>query len=198
MNTSSPSNSWRPQPSLLSSRKNIWETFPVSLVQLGRSNHDGAERHAVVWNRKRIVAWRETCPDPNAWYLYEKTEEARLIKELMRSNKWVVEPRQRSDQICVIRMEFRKPSGSRYRSIQPYTECVPILTRLKDITTFFPMVQYHEVGDKIYALQFSTANLQDPSLVSYNLYKALQASTAWTVLPSMGGEMCRIAFAQTK
>jgi hypothetical protein len=193
--SSSSSVSWR-KPSLRS-RKEIWETFPVSLMQLGRCPNDGAERHAVVWNRKKLVHWRETCTNPNAWFLYEKSVEAELLAELQRSNKWCVEPRQRPDQICVLRMVFQKTPTSWNRLMQPYTECVPILTRLKDIRTFFPMVTFQEEdpNSKTYSIFFQSKHVQDPSCVSYNLYKALQASTAWTVLPSEGEELCRIAFA---
>ena len=189
---------------ILSSRKDIWENFPVSLVQLGRDPNDGADRHAVVWNRKNIVKWRQNCPDPNSWYVYEKAMEASLLAELRRSTKWFVEPRHRDDQICVIRMAFKTENSRSFLSSKPYTENIPILTRLKDIQTFFPAVVWHEVAKKTYTIQLSCKKLQDneivdkhvtPAVISHNLYRALRASTAWTVLPSEGDEMCRIVIA---
>lgn len=180
---------------VLSSRKEIWENFPVSLVQLGKDANDQAERHAVVWNRKNIVEWRQSCPDPNSWYMYEKNVEAKLMQELRRSTKWFVEPRRQDDQICVIRMAFKSARMPTARPSPNYTEQIPILTRIKDIQTFFPMVIWHEVSPKTFSIQLSCAkmkNVPNAAQLSYNLYRALKASTAWAVLPGESTEMCRI------
>ena len=188
--------SWRQPNSILSSRKDIWENFPVSLVQLGRDENDLADRHAVVWNRKQLVDWRQKCPDPNSWYLHEKTIEARLLSELRRSTKWFVEQRQRDDQICIIRMAFKNAPSNRNQQTPPYTENVPILTRLKDIQEFFPMVIWHEVGFKTYSIELSHKKLHvcnNPATVANTLYKDLKASTAWNVQQGHGDEMCRIS-----
>ena len=176
----------------LSCRKDIWETFPVSVMQLGRDANDKADRHAIVWNRKKIVAWRKDHPDTNAWFVYEKTVESLLLAELRRSTKWFVEPRQQDDQICVIRMAFR--NGPRARSVRPNMENIPCLTRLTDVQTFFPMISYRETGNKTYSILFDTTGLQNPAQISFQLLKALKASTAWKILPAEDGELCRITF----
>ena len=179
------------------SRKDIWENFPVSLVQLGRGS-DGADRHAIVWNRKNLLAWRKTSPVTD-WSMYEIQEKKRLLNEISKSTKWTVEPPIAENQICVIRMEFGRKNLTGndvfYRQVD-----VPVLTRLKDIMTFFPMAIYHEqtaIDDrKVYSIELSSKKLRDigymDDAVRKNILCALKATTAWTVLPGLGEEVCRI------
>ena len=182
---------------VFSSRKDIWENFPVSLVQLGRGS-DGADRHAVVWNRKNLVEWRKTSPFTD-WSMYEIQEENRLLKEISKSTKWTVEPPIADNQICVIRMEFGQKKHSS-KDIFYRQNNVPILTCLKDIMTFFPMTVYHEQAaiddQKVYSIELSSKKLQEigymGQTIRTNILRALKATTAWSVLPGTTNELCRI------
>ena len=199
-----PSNDWSSLRSntshvtrVFSSRKDIWENFPVSLVQLGRGS-DGADRHAVVWNRKNLVEWRKTSPYTD-WSMYEIQEENRLLQAISKSTKWTVEPPIADNQICVIRMEFGQRKHSS-KDVFYRQSNVPILTCLKDIMTFFPMTVYHEqpVMDdrKVYSIALFKKKLQEigymEATIRSNILRALKATTAWSVLPGMGDELCRI------
>jgi hypothetical protein len=178
----------------LSSRKEIWENFPVSLIPLGRQNE--ADRHAVVWNRKNIVEWRKTCPDTNSWHVYEKVVKTLLMSELYRSTKWVVEPSEKEDQLCVIRMLFKGANNQTSNRVNRPANTVPTLTRLTDIRAFFPMVIWHQQSTKSYGIEICCKKLkgQDKSFVEQNLLRSLKASTAWTVSNSANpAEICSIA-----
>lgn len=183
-------------------RKDVWQNFPVCLVQLGKDTN-GAERHAVVWNRKKLVEWRKNCPDPNSWYSYEQSVILQLMAELRRSNKWIVEPQEKSDQICVIRMRFKSGSQDNAKN-QPSLPCNPLLTRLTDIKMFFPMAIWHEqsqtqANTKVYTIEISNKKLKaysNPVNEVTNLLAALKASTAWKVEPGQAyNELCRIVMA---
>jgi hypothetical protein len=56
------------------------------------------------------------------------------------------------------------------------------------------MIWYREVGNKTYSILFDSTGLQNPAQTSFQLWKALKASTAWKILPAEDGELCRIAF----
>lgn len=187
------------------SRKQIWENYPVSLIPLGKDN-DGAERHAVVWKRKNLVEWRQTCPDTNAWHMYESAVAAVLLNELRRSTKWVVEPQQKEDEICIIRMAFKSaPNNVVSRKAWPPSNIVPTLTRLADIKAFFPMAIWREQTNasanqakKSYTIELSCKKLKGLNEttvqeIKQNLLRSLKATTAWTVtLSNCPDELCTI------
>jgi len=161
------------QPPILTTRKDIWTTFPVKLIPLG-SGGDGAERHAVMWNTTRAVADNET--------------HKRLLASLNACKKWRVEQSFRSDCICVIRMVFQ---GSQSKS----------LNTLADLHKFFPAVTY-SLGGNMYSVELhekrvkKLSDLQGydvTSEVSYRLLQSLKKSSSWRVLPSiLPCEVCRI------
>ena len=64
-------------PVTLNLRKDIWTHFPVIVVPLGRGT-DGAERHAIVWNRKKLSETRASM-NVNAWLDYETVQHKALI-----------------------------------------------------------------------------------------------------------------------
>jgi hypothetical protein len=105
---------WSSMYPVLSLRKDIWTHFPVILVPLGKGN-DGAERHAVAWHRKRLALWRGFRPQSyGEWMDFEECIEDRLMKSLRLSARWVVEPPQSEDQICIIRMLYGDQSPASY------------------------------------------------------------------------------------
>ena len=66
-------------------RKQIWETFPVTLIPLGKDK-SGAERHSVQWHRKNLMEGR----DETDFSEYLGRTERRLLKALNASSKWDV------------------------------------------------------------------------------------------------------------
>lgn len=172
----------------------------MSLIPLGK-NEQGAERHAVVWNRKDLVEWRQTCPDPNNWHMYETAVESFLLSELRRSTKWIVEPGQKEDQLCVIRMVFKSATAKNDSPAFVSMRNVPTLTRLTDIKEFFPMVIWREVdlqnNKKSYSIELSNKKLkgldnQAIQNITNNLLNSLKASTAWKLTLGSTNELCRI------
>ena len=169
---------------VLNLRKDIWLQFPVSLNPLGPGS-DGAERHAVVWHTARLTELRNKHIT-DVKYKERLTET--LLNALHASTKWIVEPSQHPDQICVLRMVFdvARPVGN---TEQP---TIPTLKRLNDISANFPVV-WHKIGDdssKIYAIELYQKKVDAMSTtlgrnmeheVRMNLLRALKASTAWQV-----------------
>ncbi len=98
-------------------REHIWNTFPVTLIPLGK-DATGAERHSVQWHLKNLMAGRNE-PDFDE---YVETTQRRLLKALNASSKWVtldaetdewVQPDKTNTalypiqkEICIIRMVF--------------------------------------------------------------------------------------------
>jgi hypothetical protein len=112
---------------VLTLRKHIWENFPVTCVPLG-SGADGAERHAIVWHRKNLTEWREDALSWEEWMDFQKITHYRLMKCLEASNRWTVEPpRRRSDDICVIRMNFAPKDEDAATPVAPPATALPTL-----------------------------------------------------------------------
>ena len=184
-------------------RRDIWENFPVSLTPLGKGD-DAAERHAIVWNRKKL-AERRNFMSSKEWVMYEKMEETKLLLALSNSNQWTVESPQDLNQICVICMTFKTYGKVSTNFPSPNMRLIPTMTRLKDIMEFFPMVIWHLIpndGNKMYSIELSNKKLKDiknnqgkngQNLAVANLLLALRASTAWKLLPAENAEeLCRI------
>ena len=182
-------------------RKDIWTHYPVIVVPLGRGT-DGAERHAIVWNRKTIADMRSSMPS-DAWLHYETTQHDQLIQALQAGTKWTVEKAINPDHICVIRMKYKmnnKPA-SNYEAPLVHS---PILTRLTDIKAHYPVVWHSVDGQtKTFALELHRKEIAAKTAVSGGadvedqtvglLMRALKASTAWRVLqPVLDGEFCRL------
>ena len=192
--------------SILNQRKDIWENFPVSLKPLGRGA-DGAERHAVVWNRKNISAMRSKIPNVENWIHCEKNIQTTLMNALKSNPRWVVEPSYTAQQICILRMVFGE---SKNDTIQQSADTTPVLTRLNDINKFFPAAIWHEQFQvqssdrKVYSIELSCKKLKELSRIvgkdiageqTNKLMDALRASTAWRVLPALNAhELCWIEF----
>lgn len=193
-------------PSLrLKLRKDIWTHFPVIVVPLGRGT-DGAERHAIVWHRKKIAEMRNSAQQWN-----ETHEQARLIKCLQENTKWILEKSTNPAHICVIRMKYAMANApaSNYESPMIHS---PVLTRLTDIKTHFPVV-WHKIIDmnnpnnpnsesKVFAIELHHKLIANSTKQKgYDaedqivglLMRALKASTAWRVLqPVEDNEFCRL------
>lgn len=177
-------------------RKDVWQSFPVHLIPLGR-NPNGDERHAIVWNRKRLSEWRATHP-PSEWMDYEVNQTAQLMAALSQSTMWAIEQSSQYEHICVVRMcssKTTRPTDVYIRSP------IPVLTRLNDIKAFFPVVWHEDPNNaKTYSIELHKTKLKalSPSRKQEmvdSLCRALYASTAWKVLPPMSkNEMCRIQF----
>jgi len=189
--------------SILNQRKDIWETFPVSLKPLGRGA-DGAERHAVVWNRKNVATMRSKIPNVENWIHCEMNIQTTLMNALNSNPRWVVEPSYTAQQICILRMVFGE---NRTNAEQYTTDTTPVLTCLNDINKFFPVAIWHEQLQtqstrKVYSIELSCKKLKEYSRIlgkdvtgeqTNKLLDALRASTAWRVLPTMNAhELCWI------
>lgn len=184
-------------------RKDIWSKFPVIVVPLGRGT-DGAERHGIVWHRKKLTSLRATLPS-EAWQSYESIQQANLIESLRVGKRWTVEASVHPEHICVIRMKFPSvtPPAANYE--MPSVRS-PVLTRLSDIKLHFPVV-WHDVSlpnatKKTYGLELHHTTLHrlskerncdaEDQIVGL-LMRALKASTAWRVLqPETDAEFCRL------
>lgn len=183
---------------ILSLRKDIWTHFPVILMPLGTGS-DGAERHAVMWHRKRLVAWRESrSADFQEWSDYEAITEYRLLKCLRASARWVVEPAQTDAHICVIRMLYGDQAPELTIVQRVAQEHIPVLTCLNDIKLYFPVV-WHKLSDnsnaKLYSIElYEKKIVGDRAEVVQKLEKALRASGSWRVLRAAPGskEICRL------
>ena len=183
-------------------RKDIWTHYPVIVVPLGRGT-DGAERHAIVWNRKKIANMRASMPT-DTWSQYETTQHDQLIQALQAGAKWTVEKATNPDHICVIRMKYKMHNKPASNYEAPLVRS-PILTRLTDIKAHYPVVWHAVEGaNKTFALELhrkaiaaraETAgkgvDIEDQTVGL--LMRALKASTAWRVIqPVLDGEFCRL------
>lgn len=184
-------------------RKDIWSKFPVIVVPLGRGT-DGAERHGIVWHRKKLIFLRAALP-LEAWQSYESVQQLNLIESLRLGKRWTVETSMHPEHICVIRMKFPSvtPPAANYES--PAIRS-PVLTRLSDIKLHFPVV-WHDVSlpnatKKTFSIELHHATLHrlskqrncdaEDQIVGL-LMRALKASTAWRVLqPETDAEFCRL------
>lgn len=182
-------------------RKDIWTHFPVIVVPLGRGT-DGAERHAIIWNRKKLTEWRASAR-PETWLQHESVQHERLIQGLHASTKWTVEMAANPDHICVIRMKYAMSNKHASNYEAPIIHS-PVLTRLTDIKAYFPVVwrAISNNSTKSFALELhrndiaklSAARGQDvEDQIVGILMRALKASTAWRVLqPVEANEFCRL------
>jgi hypothetical protein len=183
---------WKIEFPVLSLRKDIWTHFPVILKPLG-AGQDGAERHAVMWHRKRLVEWRKQhTSDKLTWMNYESVTEFRLMKSLRDSARWVVEPATDSTQICILRMLYgdQAPLMQRADLRALMYEQKPVLTCLNDIKMYFPVV-WHRVDDnkRLYSIELYEKKITEPctrEAIVEKLMNALRASSSWTVLPPVG------------
>ena len=193
---------------LLRQRKDIWAQFPVNLVPLGRGD-DCAERHAIVWNRKKLLESRAVLPE-DLWMTFESTIESHLLQALRASPSWSVEPAQTNKQLCVIRMSFPRDIPSKSTDVTTERSITPLLTCLNDIKRFFPVVWHcvdenNNEGKKRYTIELHHTAIKELSAaLGYNAEKniqtllltALHASTSWTVHPSeTADEVCRLTMA---
>lgn len=183
----------------LTFRKDIWTHFPVIVVPLGRGT-DGAERHAIIWNRKKLSELR-TSTKPEAWLQYETAQHEQLVKCLQACNKWAVEMASNPDHICVIRMKYKMNNKPASNYETPIIHS-PVLTRLTDIKAYFPVV-WHALPNavKTFALELHHNDIAKMTVTRGQdvedqivglLMRALKASTAWRVLQPEGNEFCRL------
>jgi hypothetical protein len=191
-------------PLKLKMRKDIWQNFPVSVYPLGSAS-DCAERHAIVWRRKELAAWRDSHPsDYDEWMRHEYLIEHKLLESLKACSKWTLEEAEQPDQICIIRMKFKGQVAGRYAA-PAHPRRVPHLTRLNDIKAYFPVVWRQVGADKIYSIELYDKQIKivaDVLNVAFDdlkdrvgaqLMSALRASTAWRILsPVLSTEYCRI------
>ena len=153
----------------LTRREHIWNTFPVTLIPLGK-DAAGAERHSVQWHLKNLMAGRNE-PDFDE---YVETTQRRLLKALNASSKWDVLDAETDEwvqpdktntalypiqkEICIIRMVFLPPlgaNGPKAEEPEPETELEtvtadepmapttgpkPVLKKLNDIKFYFHVV----------------------------------------------------------
>ena len=187
-------------PVTLNLRKDIWTHFPVIVVPLGRGT-DGAERHAIVWNRKKLSDTRASM-NVNAWLDYETVQHKALIESLTASKKWTVETASNPDHICVIRMSYKMMNKPASNYEAPLIRS-PVLTRLTDIKAHYPVVWHPVPGvNKTFVLELHRKELANMSATRRTdaedqtvglLMRALKASTAWRVLqPVENSEFCRL------
>ena len=85
-------------------RKGIWENFPVDVIPI--EGADGIERHAIVWNKKKVDEWRkERVYSEGESLEYERYAEYRLLHALRaHPHKYTIEAPQRKNQIVIIAM----------------------------------------------------------------------------------------------
>lgn len=179
----------------LALRKGIWENFPVILDKL--PSRDSTERYAVKWHEKNLKEWREEVPRLWAeWHEYQVFAEFRLFHALRKyAHKYRILPAEEPGQILILEMihaEGARATGA------------PVLHKLNDIKDHFPVV-WHPVqgrdGKSTYALELFGKKVKEISAtvghdvtteIKSQLARALRSSRAWTVLPAVGKEFCRL------
>ncbi|NBT47620.1 MAG: hypothetical protein EBT07_07335 [Actinobacteria bacterium] len=122
-------------------RKNIWENFPVSLIQL--PDTDGTDRYSVVWHEKNLRDWRERrdeCQSMDEHECYEEFCRARLLRALeAHAHKYRVEPAHGHRQICVIAMvhsdTIATPATAMAPVVAPATTATPVTTVAPAVVT---------------------------------------------------------------
>ena len=186
----------------LALRKGIWENFPVILDNL--PPRDGTERYAIKWHEKHLKEQREKVPQLWVeWHEYQAFTEFRLFHALRKySHKYRILPAEAPGQILILEMVHAEGAP---RAAHPVG--VPILRKLNDIKEHFPVV-WHAVqgrdGKSTYALELFGKKIKEISAtvghdvtgeVKSQLTRALEASRAWTVLPAVGKEFCRLEIA---
>lgn len=198
------------EPKIFTTRKEIWETFPVSVIPLGRFQ-DGAERHAISWHKKNLADWQNDPvsrlegghgpTDSEEWATFEDMQYAMLMDTLRISKKWVVEPALSSGQICVIRMLFTEAApAAPTPAARPFSG--PVFNRLNDIKDHFPVVWNKVEGARrsTYTLDWKRTEVMRLSRdvvqeMTQRLLSSLRASRAWKVLDRVEGELCRLEMA---
>jgi len=188
----------------LNLRKDIWTHYPVNLVPLGKGE-DGAERHAIVWHRKRLQEWRASYPKQYAsWLTYETWTKFRLFHSLRNSAHWIVEPATDDTHLCMIRMLYGNQTPNPV--LLPITEALPNLTCLNDIKDYFPVVWHKQSdsnGKTSYSIELYSKKLKEAhhqfgydltNICKARLLASLKASTAWKVSdnPTNPVEICTI------
>ena len=186
---------------ILNLRKDIWTHYPVNLVPLGKGE-DGAERHAIVWHRKRLQNWRADYPKQYAnWLSFETWTKFRLFHSLRNSSHWIVEEPKEESHLCVIKMLYNNQAPKPV--LLPIHEALPNLTSLNDIKDYFPVVWHKKSEQHVYSIELYSKKLKDAkTLFGYDLTEicksrliaSLKASTAWKVTQSVenGSEFCEI------
>jgi len=196
----------------LSLRKGIWENFPVDVVPI--DSRDGIERHAVVWNHKKLQEWRKERTYSEGEALeYERYAEYRLLHALrLHAHKYKLEEPERKNQIVIISMVPgpRAPAaagaaaGAGAGAGAGKANAGPKLVKLNDIKEYFPVVWkavQGRPGKSTYALELFGKKIKEMSMaighdvtneVKGRLMAALRASTSWNVLPSVDRELCRL------
>lgn len=192
---------------ILNLRKDIWTHYPVNLVPLGKGS-DGAERHAIVWHRKRLQMWRVNYPKQyDSWLTFETWTKFRLFHSLRNSAHWIVEPANEESQLCVIKMLYGNQAPKPV--LLPINEALPNLTCLNDIKDYFPVVwhkQEESNGQQCYSIELYSKKLKEAkALFGYDLTEickerlvaSLKASTAWKVTsnPENSNMVCVITMA---
>ena len=185
----------------LNLRKDIWTHYPVNLVPLGKGE-DGAERHAIVWHRKRLQDWRANYPKQYAnWLSYETWTKFRLFHSLRNSTHWIVEEPKEESHLCIIKMLFDNQAPKPV--LLPINEALPNLTSLNDIKDYFPVVWHKKSEQQVYSIELYSKKLKDAKalfgydlteICKHRLLASLKASTAWKVTQSAehGAEFCEI------
>ena len=186
----------------LALRKGIWENFPVILDRL--PPRDGTERYAIKWHEKHLEEQRDQVPRLWVeWHEYQAFTEFRLFHALRKyTHKYRIMPAEAPGQILVLEMVHAEGAP---RVAHPVG--VPILRKLNDIKEHFPVV-WHPVqgreGKSTYAMELFGKKIKEISAtvghdvtaeVKSQLKRALEASRAWTVLPAVGKEFCRLEIA---
>ena len=179
----------------LRQRKGIWENFPVILDRI--RSHGGKDRYALLWHRTNLREWRvERSATYDEYMEYEAYAEYRLFHALRAHNHlYNVLPPENDKQIAILEMISESPK---------HNSRLPVLRRLNDIKEHFPVV-WHPVegraGKSTYALELHGKKVRDISAeagrnmtadIKRDLLAALGASAAWKLLPSVGGEVCRL------
>ena len=177
-------------------RKDIWTHFPVVVNALCTVNH--VKRFAVCWHRSKLLEWRARHnEDPASWKDYEFIQEFILMKALRASPSWTVTPAESPDQICVIEMRAAKELPFKVSNM--VEKSLPVLLRLNDIKTYFPVVWHKVEGENAYDIGIHSKKLQltgiSAETMKANLLEALKVSTAWKVAPATAPNVCRIYLA---
>ncbi len=198
-------------------RKHIWENFPVVVIPM--QTKDNQERYAVRWHHKNFQEAREACEHGWQYMDYEEDTYRRLMKSLSASRFWTVEEARETNDLCVIAMNFVASEDSNTKPVRAFklpssdvndsdtasvasmsssewetvgskkTASLPVLRRLNDVKTHFPVI-WNEVPNKkntTYAVEIFGKKVKELGLnaikVKTDLLAALKASKSWTVLP---------------
>ncbi len=177
-------------------RKDIWTHFPVCLIKMPH-HPDGRDRYSVQWHQKNLEAWCQKIPH------YETLVRIRLLKSLLASERWTVEPPTLPGDLAIIAMRFSEEERQFDKLPDLRAESIE-LTTVDDIKNYFPIcwktqknqhtLEFHNTFVRALAKKYSVDELDIRATTLNRLIPAL-TQKGWVVTMSnkvSSTEICSI------